>query len=130
LLRTLTEGGEETPLEVGLAALPATLVTCQLFWLETTDDKAMPDLIRMQCERRSLLRNDEVFRHRIIRQEGGRSLAMVLILQNAIPARVLGEIEARFEAHARCLALPPRVLAIWRSLGSLSLALTNEDGVV
>lgn len=128
--RSLTESEGDAPLKVDLAALPATLVTCQLFWLETTDDKAVADLIRMQCERRSLLRNDEVFKYRIVRREEGRSLAMVLILQNTIPMRVLGEVEARFEAHARCLVLPPRALAVWRSLGSLNLGLTNEEGVV
>lgn len=130
LQRTLAEGDATPPARVDVVALPASLVTCQLFWLETAEEKAVPDLVRMQCERRQLLRQDEVWTHRVIRREGERSLVQVLILQNALPPFLQVGGEARFEAHARCLDLPPRSLAVWRSLGGICLALTGDQGIV
>jgi len=129
-VRLLVEGETTPPARVNVVGLPETLVTCQLFWLETTDEKTVPDLVRMQCERRSLLRQDEVWTHRILRKSGERSLVQVLILQNTLPPHLQVEGTARFEAHARCLALPPRALCVWRSLGTVSLALTGANGVV
>lgn len=115
---------------VNVAALPTSLVTCQLFWLETTEEKAVPDLVRMQCERRALLRQNEVWRHRVLRSEDGRSLVQVLILRNAIPPTLAGAENARFEVMARCLSLPAQSAGVWRSLGTVSLALTGADGPV
>ena len=115
---------------VAVVALPETLVTCQLFWLVVTDEKNVPDLVRMQCERRQLLRQDEVWTHRILRRESERMLVQVLILQNVIPPVIKVEGPARFEAQAHCLDLPPRAACVWLSLGSVSLALTDEAGVV
>ena len=120
--------GEPVP-HIDVVALPAKLVTCQLFWLETTDEKAIPDLVRIQCERRALLRQDEVWSHRTLRKEGDRSLVQVLILQSAILPLLEAEGDVRFEAQARCLSLPPRALCIWRALGAVCLAITDENDV-
>jgi len=118
------------PPGIALVALPEKLVTCQLFWLETTDEKAVPDLLRMQCERRALLRQGEVWTHRILRCVEGRLLVQVLILGNAVPPILEVEGEARFEALARCLDVPPHSACLWRSLGTMALALTGEAGGV
>lgn len=115
---------------VAVVALPVSLVICQLFWLEATDEKVLPDLIRMQCERRSLRRQNEVWKYRIVRTEGERSLVQVLILQNTVPSRIEGEGESRFEVFIRCVELPPSALVIWRSLNSVCLALTDESGAI
>lgn len=130
LTRELGPEDKEPLANIAVVALPPRFVTCQLFWLETTDEKALPDLVRMQCERRLLLRQDEVWTYRILRQEGERSLAQVLILQNAIPPLIEMEGDVRFEAHARCLQLPPQALCVWLSLGAVCLALTDESGVI
>ena len=129
-LHGLSAQENQPPAKVTTVALPTKLVTCQLFWLETTDDATVPDLLRMQCERRQLLREDQVWTHRIVRREPSRMLAQVIILQNAIPPQIEGETSARFEAMPRCLDLPPRTVSVWRSLGTVSLAITNEEGVV
>jgi len=129
LTRELGAEDKEPVANIAVVALPPKFVTCQLFWLETTDEKAIPDLVRMQCERRLLLRQDEVWTYRILREEGERSLAQVLILQNAIPPLIEMEGDVRFEAHARCLQLPPQALCVWLSLGAVCLALTDESGV-
>ncbi len=130
LAKQLGEDATGPLADISAVALPAQFVTCQLFWLETTDEKAIPDLVRMQCERRLLLRQDEVWTYRILRNEGERSLAQVLILQNTIPPLIEAEGDVLFEAHARCLSLPPQALCIWRTLGAVCLALTDENGVV
>jgi Tfp pilus assembly protein PilN len=129
LVRGLAGEGASAP-RVDVTGLPARLVTCQLVWLETTEEKAVPDLLRMQCERRALLRQHEVWTHRVLRVEGGRSLAQVMILQNAAPPELDRQVDARFEAFARCLSLPPRSVCLWLSLGSVEVALTNDDDVV
>lgn len=131
LTKTLEQAESVPPPRIARVGLPVAVVTCQLFWFETTDEKALPDLIRMQCERRALLRQNEVWSHRVIRQEEERSLVQVLILQKTIPSLLEVEGDASvFEAHARCLALPPHALAVWRELGAVCLALTNETEVV
>lgn len=129
--RLVGQPGENAPAlpPADVTGLPARLVTCQLIWLETTEEKAVPDLLRMQCERRALLRHEEVWTHRVLRVEGGRSLAQMMILQNAVPPAVDQQADARFEAFARCLSLPPRAVCLWMSLGSVEVALTNDDDV-
>lgn len=116
--------------KVSLVALPSQWVICQLIWLETSDEKAAPDLLRMQCERRGLTSQNEVWGFSIIRREKERLLAQVLVLQNALPDGILVEKHTRFEAWARCLKLPLRALCLWRSLGVLSIALTDAQGMV
>ncbi len=130
LTRTIDAIEDGPPPAVALVALPVRLVTCQLFWLETTDEKAVPDLLKMQCERRALLHQDEVWRHRIVRSQDGRLLAQVLILQKTLPAGLEVEGDARFEALPRCLELPPRSVCLWRSLGTMVLAITDDKGVI
>jgi hypothetical protein len=129
LTRTI-EDEAPAPGAIALVALPPRLVTCQLFWLDTTDEKAVPDLLRMQCERRLMLRQDEVWSYRIVRAEAERMLAQVLILQNTIPALLEGGGEARFEAQPRCLELPPRTVCLLRSLGAMQLIITDATGVL
>lgn len=130
LVQTLEPDVQLAPPRIAMVGLPATLVTCQLFWLETTDEKVVPDLIRMQCERRSLLRHGEVWTHRILRKDAERVLAQVLILTKTVPPVLEVEGEARFEALARCLALPPRAVSVWRSMGAVCFALTDESDVI
>lgn len=130
LLRTIEDPAGTPPPAIALVALPVKLVTCQLFWLETTDEKAVPDLLQMQCERRALLRQGEVWEHRILRSEDERLLVQVLILQNALPPILEVEGGARFEALPRCLDLPPRSACLWRSLGTMVLAICGDAGVV
>ncbi len=130
-IKTLAVDESAPPPRIARVGLPVAVVTCQLFWFETTDEKTLPDLIRMQCERRALLRENEVWTHWVVRQEEARSLVQVLILQKTIPSLLEVEGDASvFEAHARCLALPSHSLAVWRELGSVCLALTNESEVV
>jgi len=130
LVRTIEDIEAAPPPAIVLVGLPARLVTCQLFWLDTTDEKAVPDLLKMQCERRALLRQDEVWKHRIVRSEAERLLVQVLILQNTLPAGLVVEGDARFEAQPRCLELPPRSVCLWRSLGAVVLAITDDSGVL
>lgn len=130
LLQAIEDPESPAPSGIALVALPASLVTCQLFWLETTDEKAVPDLLRMQCERRALLRQDEVWKYRILRREPERLLAQVCILQNGLPSALQVEGDTRFEALPRCLDLPSRSACLWRSLGAISLAITGDDGVL
>lgn len=130
VLRELSGDDQASLPRLNVVALPSSLVTCQLIWLETTEEKAVPDLVRMQCERRALLRQNEVWTHRIVRSENGRSLVQVLILRNAIPPELAGAETARFEAMARCLCLPPQSVCVWRSLGTVSLVLTDATGPV
>ncbi len=129
-VRTLTAEDNEPPANVTTVCLPTKMVTCQLFWLETTEESTVPDLLRMQCERRQLLREDQVWTHRIVRREPSRLLVQIIILQNAIPPQIEVETSARFEAMPRCLDLPPRTVSVWRSLGTVSLTITDEEGVV
>ncbi len=130
LLRTISDPADAAPPTMALVALPLKLVTCQLFWLETTDEKAVPDLLRMQCERRALLRQDEVWKYQIVRCVDGRLLVQVLILQNTLPPVLEVEGDARFEALPRCLSLPPRSASLWRSLGTMALAISGDAGMV
>lgn len=117
------------PTEVTLVALPPQLVICQLFWLETTDEKSVPDLVRMQCERHSLLHRGEVWTFRILRQEAERSLVQVLILQEPLPSGLQVDApETRYEALPRCLRMEPQSLYLWRTLGFVILAMTDAQG--
>ncbi|HWL52644.1 MAG TPA: hypothetical protein VNQ90_09425 [Chthoniobacteraceae bacterium] len=129
VLRTVEEIEGPAPGAVTLVVLPPQWVTCQLFWLETTDEKAVPDLLAMQCERRALLRQEEVWRHRIVRREAERLLAQVLVLQNELPAGIETEGDARFEPLPLCLELPQRSACLWRTLGTVMIALTDDAGV-
>jgi hypothetical protein len=124
------EEGAEAPARIDYVALPPALLTCLTLWLETTDEKVAPDLIRLQCERRALLRHGEVWSHRIIRREADRMLAQVSILQNTAPAVIEASGDARYEAAARCLPLSASSAVVWRSLGHVCLALRGEDDVV
>lgn len=129
-LRSLSAEESQPPADVTTVGLSTKIVTCQLFWLETTEESTVQDLLLMQCERRQLLREDQVWTHRIVRREPSRLLAQVIILQNAIPPQIEVETPARFEAMPRCLDLPPRTVSLWRSLGTVSLTITDEEGVV
>lgn len=130
VISTLAEDLQEPPPHVAMVGLPARWVTCQLFWLETTDEKAVQDLLRMQCERRQLLRQKEVWTHRILRREENRMLAQVLILQNSTSHAIEVDTAALFEAHPRVLVLPPRTLSVRRSLGTITLMMTDEKSMV
>ncbi len=127
---TLEEMEAEAPAGIRFVALPSQLVICQLFWLDTTDEKTVADLLAMQCERRSLLRQGEVWQYRIVRREADRMLAQVLILRNTLPRGLEVEGDARFEALPRCVELPPRSVCLWRTLGMMVLALTDDTGVL
>lgn len=129
-LGTIGEIDAPAPTGIGLVALPPQAVTCQLFWLDTTDEKALPDLLAMQCERRALLRLNEVWKYRPVRQEGDRLLAQVLILGNILPRGLEVEGAACFEALPRVLELPPRSLCLWRTLRAIVVALTDETGLL
>ncbi len=131
LLQNVSGNGEPPPPGIALVALPPHLVTCQLFWLESDDEKVIPDLLAMQCERRLLRRAGEVWQHHLIRREGGRLLVAALILENDLPSGLLVEGEGvRFEALPRVLEFPPRSLCLWRCLGRLAVALTDEHGAL
>jgi len=130
LLKSLTGDEVDPILDVTHVGLPASLVICQLFWLETSDEKAVPDMLRLQCERRRLLQQDTVWTHRIVRHEGTRVLALVLILQGDVPHAIEVETSACFEAMPRCLAQPPRTLSLRRSLGTICVALSDDSDLV
>lgn len=123
-------GKDESLPDVDFVALPSTLITCQIFWLETTEEGVARDLLRMQCERRAVLREGQIWTHRILWTEKNRSLAQVLILQDTLPSFLEIDGAVHFEPLAHCFGLPPRSLAIWRTLDLICLALSNETDVV
>jgi len=128
LVAELPEEESRLPKRPSMVALPSKSVTCQLLWVETADDRDIPDLVRMQCERRALIRDNEVWKYRPLARAEGRILVQTLILGNTVPGRAEVDGAPRFEALARCLDLPPNALCLWRELGQICVALSNAEG--
>jgi len=111
-----------------MVAIPASLVTCQLFWLESLDQKVIASLIEVQCERFALAGNQGIIRHRNLRTEGERSLVQVIALSGSLPPLLEASGTPAYEAYPRCLKLPARAVCIWKAVSRIVLALTDEAG--
>jgi len=111
-----------------MVAIPAAMVTCQLFWLESLDEKVIANLVEVQCERFALAGKNGIVRHRILHVEGERSLVQVIALSNALPALLEASGTPGYEAYARCLQLPAHAVCIWKAASRIVLALTDGAG--
>lgn len=97
-------------------------------WLATTDDASVPDLLKLQIERRGLTtRGGEPSPHRwsVIHRTPEATLVLATVLPTRFPdALALTEAPNYFPA-ATAWPFPPDSIVLWRELGRLSCAVTR-----
>jgi hypothetical protein len=116
-----------------ILALPVAQVFCLPLWLNETDPKQFAALIPLQIEMRGLQpRNGEapVYDFTVVAQEAERTLVVVGLLPQSLPADLHAELYEQFDLSVRCLPLPPNALTLWSEHDRLNLALTRGSSLV
>lgn len=116
-------------------ALPTTALTCIPLWLLTPNAELIPDMVRLQLEQRGLLGGEgpePVHAFRIVPQDQhpDRTLLLLTLLRDDLPAPLCRADFHHFDAAPRCLDLPPNQYTLWRELDRLVLALTRGRDLI
>jgi hypothetical protein len=122
-LATPTDAPRET-----VVALPAERTVTFAAWLATNDRAVIPEILRLQLEKRGLITKnsgDSVVEYRVIDARANQTLAVATILQPEFPAELTFEQASRFEPSAYTFPLPLDRLIVWREKGRLAVAATR-----
>ncbi len=97
-------------------------------WFPTKDREVIPEMLRLQLEKRGLLgRNggDLAADYRIVDGRENQTLAVATILQPEFPKDLAFERVRRFEPAAYTFLMPPDRLVLWKERGRLAVAATR-----
>jgi hypothetical protein len=122
-LSTPTEAPGET-----VVALPVERTVTFAAWLATSDRSVIPEILRLQLEKRGLISKnsgDSVVDYRVIDTRENQTLAVATVLQPEFPAELTFEQVSRFEPSAYTFPLPLDRLIVWREKGRLAVAATR-----
>ena len=113
--------------------LPVHEVFTLPLWLAADEESLLPDMLRLQLERRGLApkSNDLTLSHMVpVVRESARTLVRVTVLPSKFPSALCFTTAPRYEPVADALPFPEDSLVLWRELGRLVLAVTRGPVVL
>jgi hypothetical protein len=111
-----------------VVSLPARCTLTFPAWLMTNDRGVIPEMLRLQLEKRGLIgRNggNSSADYRVVESGENRTLAIATILQPDFPKELALEKVQRYEPSAYTFPLPADRLVLWRERGRLTVAATR-----